>query len=293
MTAKIIVVPALPVGLTITVQVKNITTLTVLETVTCTGSGGDYTGTISGAHAGQLLFVILASGLVLEHRVRTIRDVAETFIILTELEELAVVDSGPSALTVTVDDGTDPLSGAIVRVSGTGLSRTKTTDGSGEALFAVADGDYEVIVVKPGFDSEFRTVTVSGSTPLDVTLTEISVTAPDEPYKATGNGITLDEEQEPEDGVFVSIQMVEGPDIAGFILDGKIRTEVSADGGVVEFAGMLRGATYEIWRGPGTVEESEGPFSIEASFTKRRFVVPNEDTFSLSEVIGIDAEEEV
>ena len=147
MTATIIIVPSLPVGLTVTVQVKNITTLSVLETVTCTGSGGDYTGTISGAHAGQLLFVILVSGLVFEHRVRTIQDVSATFVILTELEELAVVDSGPSALTITVDDGTLPIAGATVRVSGTGLSRTKTTNGSGEALFAVANGDYEVIVV--------------------------------------------------------------------------------------------------------------------------------------------------
>jgi hypothetical protein len=290
MTAKIIVVPALPVGLTVTVQVKNITTLSVLETVTCTGSGGDYTGTISGAHAGQLLFVILVSGLVFEHRVRTIQDVAATFVILTELEELAVVDSGPSALTITVDDGTSPISGATVRVSGTGLSRTKTTDGSGEALFAVADADYEVIVVKPGFDSEFDTVTVSGSTSLDVTLTEIGVTAPSTVYKSTGIGLVLDENQDPEADVLVSVQMETGPGTAGFILDQKIRTETSDVDGIVEFAGMLRGATYAIWRGDGATVEATGPFSVEGSFSRRSFVVPNTDTFSLAEALGIDAE---
>ena len=290
MTATIIIVPSLPVGLTVTVQVKNITTLSVLETVTCTGSGGDYTGTISGAHAGQLLFVILVSGLVFEHRVRTIQDVSATFVILTELEELAVVDSGPSALTITVDDGTLPIAGATVRVSGTGLSRTKTTNGSGEALFAVANGDYEVIVVKPGFDSEFDTVTVSGSTSLDVTMTEIGVTAPSTVYKSTGIGLVLDENQDPETGVLVSVQMETGPGTAGFILDQKIRTETSDVDGIVEFAGMLRGATYAIWRGDGATVEATGPFSVEGSFSRRSFVVPNTDTFSLAEALGIDAE---
>ncbi len=102
--------------------------------------------------------------------------------------------------------------------------------------------------------------------------------------------VYMDENQDPEADVLVSVQMETGPGTAGFILDQKIRTETSDVDGIVEFAGMLRGATYAIWRGDGATVEATGPFSVEGSFSRRSFVVPNTDTFSLAEALGIDAE---
>jgi len=290
MTAKTIKLPALPAGLTITVQVRNISTLTVLETVACTEASGVYTGTIAGAHAGQLLFVILSSGLVLQSRVRTIQDVAATFVILTELEELAAVDTGPSALTLTITDGVDPVAGATIRVSGPGIVRTKTSNGSGVVLFALADEDYDVVVTKPGFDSEYVVVTVLGTTSQTIALTEVAVTPPASVYLSTGIGLVLNQLGVFEVGVSVSIQLESGPGTAGYILDQKIRTDVSDAAGLVEFPGMIRGATYAVWRGVGTADAGAGPFSTDPLYTRKSFVVPNTDTFSLAEALGIDAE---
>jgi hypothetical protein len=290
MTAKTIKIPALPSGLTISVQVRNISSLALLETVTMTENSGVYIGTVAGAHAGQLLWVILSSGIVLQHRVRTIQNVAATFVILTELEELASVDSGPSGFTITVNDGTNPVTGATVRVSGAGISRSKTTNVAGQSLFALENSDYNIIVVKPGFEPEFATVTVSGITTLTVSLTAIATTTPPAVYLSTGVGLVLDEVGAPEAGVSVSIQLTSGPGTDGYILDQKIRTLESDGDGIVAFDGLIRGATYAIWRGVGTPAESVGPFSVEPTYTRATFVVPNTSPFSLAEALGIDAE---
>jgi len=294
MTTKTLKFPALPTGLTMTVQARNINTLDIIETLTLTeGTSGAltvYSCSSTGTYSGQVLWVLLASGAVLEHRVRTIADTAGPWVILTELEQLASAGVGASPLTITVTDGTDELSGATVRVTAAGVALNQTTGVDGLALFALTDGDYDVTVVRPGYGSEYVVVTVSGTSAETIALTESAVTPPASPLVATGTMLVLDELAAIESDVDISLQLTGGPGTAGYALDTKIRTATSDVDGLVEFAGLIRGATYSVWRGSSTAPSATSPFSVRASGNQSFFVVPNTDTFSISEILGRDAE---
>ena len=294
MTAKTIKVPSLPTGLSLTCKVRNLSTLAVLETVTLTEGTSDqltvYSGTVTGAHAGQLLFEILVSGVVFQSRIRTIQDVAATFVILTELEQLKSDGGGANLVTITVTDGTDPLENATVRVASGVLNESDETNVDGEVQFALGNATYIVTIERAGYESDVASLVVSGTTSEEYELTALVVTPPASPSVATGSMLVLDEMNEPEEGISISLQMTEGPGTAGYSLDTKIRTEVSNGSGMVEFIKLRRGATYSIWRGPADDTFSASAFVTQPAATRRTFVVPNTGTFNIAEVLGLDAE---
>lgn len=295
MTAKTIKLPSLPSGLSLTCKVRDLSTLAVLETVTLTEGTSDqltvYTGTVTGAHAGQLLFEILVSGVVFQSRIRTIQDVAATFVILTELEQLRNDGRGANLVTITVTDGTDPLENAIVRVASGVLSESSLTNVDGEVQFSLSNATYTVTIERAGYESEVASLVVAGTTTEEYELTAIVVTPPASPSVSTGSMLVLDENNDPESGISISLQLTEGPGTAGYSLDTKIRTEVSNGSGMVEFTKLRRGATYSIWRGPANDTFSASAFVTQPAATRRTFVVPNTGTFNIAEVLGLDAEE--
>lgn len=295
MTAKTIKLPSLPTGLTVSVKVRSLSTLAVLETVALTEGTSDqvsvYSGTITGAHAGQLLFDVIVSGVVIESRIRTIQDVSATFVILTALEQLKGDGGGANLVTITVTDGTDPLENARVRVSSGVISEADDTDADGEVQFALASATWTVTIERAGYESEVASLVVSGTTSHTYPLTALVVTPPASPSVATGTMLVLDEMQDPEEGVSISLQMTEGPGIAGYSLDTKIRTEVSNGSGVVQFVKLRRGATYSLWRGPANDTFDSSAFVSQPAATRVTFVVPNADTFNIAEVLGLDVEE--
>jgi hypothetical protein len=295
MTAKTIKLPSLPTGLSLTCKLRNPTTLAVLETVTLTEGTSDqltvYTGTVTGAHAGQLLFEVLVSGVVFQTRVRTIQDVAATFVILTELEQLKSDGRGANLVTITVTDGTDPLENATVRVASGVLNESDLTDVDGEVQFALSNATYTVTIERAGYESAVASLVVAGTTVQEYELTAIVVTPPASPSVATGSMLVLDENNDPEEGISISLQLTEGPGTAGYSLDTKIRTQVSNGSGMVEFTKLRRGATYSVWRGPANDTFSASAFVTQPAATRRTFIVPNTGTFNIAEVIGLDAEE--
>lgn len=62
-------------------------------------------------------------------------------------------------VTFTVDDGTDELAGATIDVNGA----RKKTNASGQAVFNLPAGSYDVLVKARGYSSDRQTVTVAGS----------------------------------------------------------------------------------------------------------------------------------
>lgn len=62
-------------------------------------------------------------------------------------------------VTFTVDDGTDELAGATIDVNGA----RKKTNASGQAVFNLPAGSYDVLVKARGYTSDRQTVTVAGS----------------------------------------------------------------------------------------------------------------------------------
>lgn len=290
MTTTAIKIPALPTGLTLTGDVCDLTSLAVLQTVTLTEASAIYNGDVTATIAGQFLFILKASGTIIGYRIRTIADDAGPYVILTELEQLASDGRGPNIVTITIDDGTDLVAGATVRITTSGFRVTGTTNGSGVVVFALEDDTYDVVISKPGFESSIESLTVSGATAEPYSLTELVITPPTSLLVATGLMIVYSELGVVEPDVPISVQMTSGPGTAGYGLDTKARTEVSDVTGLVEFAGLIRGATYAIWRADSAAASTQLIFATRSTGARNTFVVPNLDTFNLAEVIGTDAE---
>lgn len=280
--------PGLPTGLTLTCDVVHPQTLAVEETVTLTEASAVYSGNVTGAISGQKIFVMKASGSIIGSRLRTIEDTTATFIILSELETYASDGRGAYPVTITIDDGTDPVVGATVRITTTGLVTTKITDGSGIAMFALDNGTYDVTITMAGYGAGVESLTVLGATPETYSLTEIVVSPPASALVATGIMVVYDEDGAKEQGASISIKLTAGPGTAGYGFDTATRTDVSDADGLVTFPGMIRGATYSVWR--GVAPETVTALFAQGSGSTESCVVPlDQDTFNLTEVIGEDA----
>ena len=288
MADTVIKIPDLPTGITLTVDVLNPASLATLETVTMTESGGIYSGEVTGAHAGQLLFRLKASGTVIDGRLRTIADDVGPYTILEALERIAVT-YGAYAVTITIDDGTDPVEGARVRVTAGGVNSVLVTDVDGEVTFSLDAATYAVTVVAAGFDGYTDSLVVAGATTDTFSLTASSVAASSSPLLSTGTLVLYDESNAVEVGKPVTVQYVSGPGDAGYGMDTKTRTVNSAvTTGLVTFTNLRRGATYQIWRGAAT---SSNPlvFATRSVGAPVTFVVPNAGSFLLPEISGLDA----
>ena len=289
MASTVIKIPDLPTGLTLTCKVVHPTSMSVEETVTLTESGQSYNGTVTGAIEGQKIFKILAGSTLVGSRLRSIEDTVGPFIIMTELEERASDGRGAHVVTITVTDGTDPIEDALVRVSRAGGEASRTTNASGVAKFLLDDADYDVALIATGFDSSVESLTVSGATSDSYAMTAASITPPASALLSTGVMVVYDELGDVEAGVAVSLQLVSGPGTAGYALDTLAREATSDVDGLVEFTGLIRGATYRIWRG-ATAGTSASIFATRSAGASTTFVVPNLPSFNLPEIIGTDAE---
>lgn len=293
MPATAIVFLDLPPGLpTPTCKVIDLTTGSSVETVTLTGSGEKYTGSVAGAFAGLYLFKFYSGTGMVGARLRTIANDAGPYVILTELESSSAVPSGAFVVGITVDDGTTGVSSAVVCVTGSGVSITRTSGALGVVpSIGLEAGTYAVTIVKSGFETFAGTLVVSAAASPTYSLTATTHTLPSAPGLSTGFGIVYDEFNAPEVGVPVSVQMTAGPGDSGNFLDTAIRTAVSDVTGYVEFVGLRQGATYNIWRGPGAITVSSpllfAPSTVNTARTS--FVAPYLVEFTLPEVIGADA----
>lgn len=98
-----------------------------------------------------------------------------------------------------IDDGTDPIEGALIMIEGTGYNTT--TDASGNyTLSNVKDGIYNMVIVKTGYYEEWIP---------DVFLNGVNITGKNKSlFQGTGGGMTGDSEKPfvmwtgPNDGMF-------------------------------------------------------------------------------------------
>jgi hypothetical protein len=81
------------------------------------------------------------------------------------------------SVTVNVSDGTDPVSGATVKLTRGGVDRTPTSTSGGSYMFNVPDGTYTLSVDKRGYDSHTEQVIVNGQ---DVVVVVVVVQIPTE-----------------------------------------------------------------------------------------------------------------
>ena len=181
---------------------------------------------------------------------------------------------GARTVTVTVDDGATPLENATVRFTESVNTYTGSTNASGVIVFSLDDATYTVSISKAGYTFTPTTKIVNGTETDTYSMSAVTITAPPNAATTTGVMTVYDEEGTVESGVTITVQVLDGPGTAGIGYDSTEWEATSNGSGVVEFAGIILGARYKIWRGTSKPDA-------------QTFTAPTTGTsFNLAEVIG-------
>jgi hypothetical protein len=249
------------------------TTITLSDLAAITSSHSD--GGVKERSAGFYRLDLPDAALASAGTVRVYGESTGKRIIAEPIAVNAVSGGGSGAgayiITITVDDGTSPLENALVRFIEGVNSFTDLTNASGVASFSLDAATYDLSITKSGYSYTPSNYTVSATASITRSMSAIAITPGVAPL-CTGYMTCLDPSGNPEQNVTITIQAVQGRDVDGFALDGAERTAVSDASGLVTFAGLIRGATYTIRRGPTGV--------------KRRFLVPDAATAAIAEILG-------
>ncbi len=182
--------------------------------------------------------------------------------------------TGARTVAVTVNDGAAVLENAVVRFTEGANTYNGQTDASGEISFSLDDATYAVAISKVGYTFTPTTLVVDGNKTPTYSMTAVTISAPPNASTTTGVMTVYDEEGSVEAGVTITVQVIVGPGTAGIGYDSTEWAETSSALGVVEFAGIILGARYKIWRGTSKAD-------VET------FTAPTTgDSFDLAEVIG-------
>ncbi len=175
---------------------------------------------------------------------------------------------GARTVTITVlDDVSNPIPGASVRMSKGAESYIGTTGGAGTVVFNVNDGTWIVAVTKSGYQFNGATLVVDG-TENPVYTMEPLLLIESLPGLTTGYLTTYSQLGVPEAAVEITatVERVTDPDVfdlVGISLDKTPRTEVSDAAGLIQFTNLFKGVTYTFKRGTNPAGKTV-PIPVEA-----------------------------
>jgi hypothetical protein len=155
--------------------------------------------------------------------------------------------AGARTVTITVNDGTDALEGARVRMTNGADSFVVTTNASGVAVFALDDKTWAVAITHSSYSFTPTTLVVSADTTHTYSMSAITIAASD-PTFVTGYTYAYDELGAVEEGAVFELVLYTGTG-SGRGYDSKTRTATSSATGLVQFTNLLPGASYMIRRG--------------------------------------------
>jgi hypothetical protein len=181
--------------------------------------------------------------------------------------------TGARTVNIGVNDGTDPIQGATVRVLEGINTYSLTTSAVGSGTFNLDDATYDLSISKAGYNYAGTTLVVNGTENETYSMAQSAIAAPPNASTSTGVAHLYDHMGVKEVGAKASVQITSGPGASGISYDRKIWTETSDSGGMIQFSGLIREAIYDYWRG-----------SSKAS--KVSITVPNTLSFNLDEIIG-------
>lgn len=190
-------------------------------------------------------------------------------------------DTHANSITITVNDGTDPIQGATVTLrSGTTLIDRQTTNASGIAILTADAGTYSRVVQASGYESSTASLVVDGAESATVSLTAITITVSGDASLTTGYATCRNSAGVAASGIIVTLQRVPAltaTPLAGSVWAGDERTDTSDANGLVEFQNMLKGGGYRA----AVKREGVDPLW-------HNFVVPTTagSTWTMPEVIG-------
>lgn len=154
------------------------------------------------------------------------------------------IGTGARQVTFTINDGTDPLENAIVRVIQGAENYSATTDVDGEIVFALDDATWSYAVTKPGYQGVTGSLIVNGAEALTVSLTAVTIT-PSEPSQTTGYLTVRTIAGAAAAGVSVVLQITDfAAGDTGDGIDIPLATGITDASGYVEFVGLPRLAKY-------------------------------------------------
>lgn len=160
----------------------------------------------------------------------------------------AASGTGARTVTVTVNDGTNPVESATVRLTKGAESFIASTNASGVATFNVDDGTWTVAITASGYSFAGATLVVDGAETPTYSLTQLSFSA-SPPDQITGYWVVLDETGAVEPDVVINMRFKCFKDgNEGVAYDSKTRTATSNVSGIAEFPGLHPESEYEAWR---------------------------------------------
>lgn len=167
------------------------------------------------------------------------------------------VGTGARTVTATVNDGTDPLENATVRLTEGANTYTAATNASGVASFAyLPDATYTVAISKSGYSFTATTLTVDGDKTPTYSMTALAITAAADPDETTGY-LTARTSGVPASGVTYEYRMTRHPsDDVGTGFDPNLSTVTSGTAGLTQFPHLVKGATYLFQRAGGGEKKS-------------------------------------
>lgn len=154
--------------------------------------------------------------------------------------------TGARTIVITVDDGTDPLQNATIRITEGASTFTASTDVDGNATFNLDDLTYTVAITKSGHSFAGDSLVVVADDSQTYSMSTISIT-PGSGSIVNAYLTTLDGNGQPLAGVKVYYQMMSPPSGSGYAFDGNEKS-VTSNGSALAQMSLVLGASYSIWR---------------------------------------------
>ena len=158
--------------------------------------------------------------------------------------------TGANTVTINVTDGTHNIQNATVSVWGGSVQVAYGTTGvSGNAIVYLNNGTYSVAITASGYNGGGGTLVVIGPATQSYTLTVLSV-SPSTPPEVTGYTTCYDQSGNALGGVVhILTQSGVSDGSTGASFSKTPVTAQSSSNGLVQFTGLIPGATYYLQRG--------------------------------------------
>ena len=158
--------------------------------------------------------------------------------------------TGARIVTITVrDSSAAPVQSATVRIYRAGETYAGVTNASGVATFSVDDATFTVAITAAGFSFTPVSLVVSGNVSQTYTLTSTGGVTPSVAPLCTGYFTVYDQNGVIQPNAQVSIQASAPPvGSTGIVMEDAVRTATADNQGIVQFANLIKGATYIVYR---------------------------------------------
>lgn len=155
--------------------------------------------------------------------------------------------SGARTVTITVDDGTDPLENAIVRMTEGVNTYRATSNASGIAVFNLDDASYTVAISKSGYSYSGTTLVVNGDETETYSMTAIVFSAPDNADMTLGYFTVYDIAGDPLASESITYKQTSNVSGYGTSFEPDTATLTSDVNGLVQ-VNLYKGANYAFTR---------------------------------------------